>query len=67
MLIVMAHNTTGTKADGTSDYDVKVSITTSPTSLRTIVKFNLKGHVRSQGGAKLLRLIADEWEKRDAV
>lgn len=54
MLIVLAHNETGTKADGTSDYAVEVRINERP-----IAKVNVHGHVRDSGAAQLLRKIAD--------
>jgi hypothetical protein len=58
MFILLAHNTTGTKDDGTSEYDVEVRI-----NERTIAHFHLVDHVRSEGGAALLRRIADKWDE----
>lgn len=57
MLIVLAHNTTGTKEDGTSDYNVEARV-----NERVIAKMIVKGHVRDAGAAVLLRKIADTWE-----
>lgn len=59
MFILKAHNLTGTKDDGTSDYDVMVHIN------EQVILFipQLKGHVRDEGGAALLRRIADAWDK----
>jgi hypothetical protein len=54
MLIVLAHNTTGTKGDGTSDYDVELRIND-----RTFAKLQVKGHIRTAGAAVLLRKVAD--------
>jgi hypothetical protein len=61
MFILLAHNTTGTKADGTSDYDVEVRI-----NAVVIARMKVDGHVRSAGGAELLRRIADIWDLTDA-
>lgn len=58
MLIVLAHNTTGTKPDGTSDYNVEVLI-----NERCISRVTVRNHVRDAGAAPLLRLIADAMEK----
>ena len=57
MLIILAHNTTGTKEDGTSDYNVEARV-----NERVIAKMVVKGHVRDAGAAVLLRKIADVWE-----
>ena len=57
MFVLLAHNITGTKEDGTSDYSVTVSINDN-----IIAGFTLNGHVRAEGGAALLRRIADAWE-----
>jgi hypothetical protein len=59
MFILLAHNRTGTKPDGTSDYAVEARIND-----RTIVQLSIKGHVRDSGAANLLRLIADAWDKQ---
>ena len=56
MLILLARNLTGTKENGTSDYDVEVSINQK----QYVWCGTIKGHVRDDGAAKLLRLIADE-------
>lgn len=54
MFILTAHNVTGdgkfSRPDGTADYDAWVGI----------------NHHRSDGGAKLLRLIADRMDKDNA-
>ena len=57
MLIILAHNTTGTKEDGTSDYNVEARV-----NERVIAKMVVKGHIRDAGAAVLLRKIADVWE-----
>jgi hypothetical protein len=57
MLIILAHNTTGTKEDGTSDYNVEARV-----NERVIAKMTITGHVRDAGAAALLRKIADVWE-----
>ena len=57
MLIVLAHNTTGTKSDGTSDYDVEVRI-----NERVIFKGQVIGHIRDHGAAILLHSIANQIE-----
>lgn len=48
---VLAHS------DGSAEYDVWVGI-----NQRMIWKGTLSGHIRSHGGAALLRLIADRME-----
>lgn len=58
MLIVLAHNITGTKEDGTSDYNVEVRINERP-----IFMSKIKGHPRNSGAAQLLRRIADIWDE----
>jgi hypothetical protein len=58
MLIILAHNTTGTKEDGTSDYDVELRI-----NKRTFAEVQVKGHIRAHGAAPLLRMIADQMDK----
>ena len=62
MFILTAHNVTGdgkfSRPDGTADYDVWVGI-----NHHMIRKGSVNGHVRSDGGAKLLRLIADRMDK----
>ena len=58
MLIVLAHNTTGTKPDGTSDYDVELRV-----NERTFARVQVKGHTRAAGAAVLLRKIADQMDK----
>lgn len=60
MFILLAHNVTGTKPDGTSDYDVEVRINEN-----LIFKAGVQGHVRANGGAALLRKIADVWDTRE--
>jgi hypothetical protein len=60
MFILLAHNTTGTKADGTSDYDVEIRI-----NERVIARLEIAGHIRDAGAAALLRMIADAWEKEE--
>ena len=57
MLIILAHNTTGTKEDGTSDYNVEARVND-----HIIAKLQVKGHVRDAGAAELLRKIADVWD-----
>ena len=57
MLIVLAHNTTGTKEDGTSDYNVEALVNDT-----VIAKLQIKGHPRASGAAALLRRIADVWD-----
>lgn len=59
MLIVYAHNLTGTKEDGTSDYAVEVNVNKS----RIIFQGQVKNHIRAAGASVLLRLIADEMDK----
>ena len=49
------------RPDGTADYDVWVGI-----NHHMIRKGSVNGHVRSDGGAKLLRLIADRMDKDNA-
>ena len=60
MLIVSAINRTGTKPDGTSDYDVEARV-----NERVIAKLFIFGHVRNSGAAQLLRRIADEWDQQE--
>ena len=60
MFILLAHNTTGTKPDGTSDYNVEARI-----NEQVIAKLRVKGHIRASGAAELLRKIADEWDARE--
>ena len=60
MFILLAHNTTGTKADGTSDYDVEIRI-----NERVIARLEIAGHIRDAGAVPLLRMIADAWEKEE--
>ena len=57
MLLLLVHNTTGTKDDGTSDYNVEARIND-----RIIAKMSVTGHVRDAGAAELLRKIADVWD-----
>ena len=58
MLIILAHNETGTKADGTSDYTVEARI-----NEQVIARLEVSGHIRASGAAELLRKIADEWDR----
>ena len=58
MLIILAHNTTGTKADGTSDYNVELRV-----NERVFAEVQIKGHIRAHGAAPLLRMIADQMDK----
>jgi len=60
MLIILAHNTTGTKDDGTSDYNVEARINDT-----VIAKMRVTGHVRNSGAAQLLRKIADVWDTNE--
>jgi hypothetical protein len=60
MLIVLAHNTTGTKQDGTSDYDVECRVND-----RVFAKLEVRGHIRAAGAAELLRRIADQIQKEE--
>lgn len=59
MLIILAHNTTGKTKGGTSDYDVQVKVNDD----YTIWAGTVKGHVRANGAAPLLRKIADAMER----
>jgi hypothetical protein len=65
MFIVTAQNVTGnnrlSRPDGTAKYCVWVGI-----NQHCIFKGTIDNHVRDDGGAKLLRLIAEEMEKQDA-
>jgi hypothetical protein len=67
MFILTAHNVTNpdgkmlARADGTARYDVWVGI-----NQHAIWRGIIDGHIRNEGGAKLLRLIADAMEKSDA-
>jgi hypothetical protein len=61
MLIILAHNETGTKPDGTSDYHVEARV-----NERVIARLDVTGHVRASGAAELLRKIADEWDRIEA-
>ena len=61
ILIMLAHNTTGTKADGTSDYDVELRVND-----RVFSKLHVEKHVRSAGAAELLRKVADGLDKQEA-
>lgn len=57
MLICYAHNVTVgglSRADGTSDYEVQVSINERP-----IYQGSIRNHVREEGASVLLRHIAD--------
>ena len=58
IFVLLAHNQTGTKPDGTSDYTVEASI-----NERVIARLEVRGHVRASGAAELLRKIADEWDR----
>ena len=58
MLVILAHNTTGTKEDGTSDYDVELRV-----NERTFAEVQVKGHIRAHGVAPLLRMIADQMDR----
>lgn len=60
MLIILAHNETGTKEDGTSDYAVECRV-----NEHVFAKLAVTGHVRAAGAAPLLRLIADELDARE--
>ena len=62
MLIILAHNTTGTKADGTSEYDVELRVNDW-----TFAKFHIEGHIRKAGAAPLLRMIADRLEEQEKI
>lgn len=59
MLIILAHNTTGTKPDGTSDYSVSVKLNDD----YVIWQGQVTNHVRANGAATLLRKIADAMER----
>jgi hypothetical protein len=61
MLIILAHNETGTKEDGTSDYGVEARV-----NERVIARLEVRGHVRAAGATTLLRKIADAWDKQEA-
>lgn len=65
MLIITAHNITGTKEDGTSDYNIEVKVTETPTKLRTVATFQITGHIRSDGWQPLVRRISDYLEHKD--
>ena len=58
MLIILAHNFTGTKKDGTSDYNVQVKVNENP-----IWGGQITGHIRANGAAPLLRKIADAMDR----
>jgi hypothetical protein len=58
MFILLAHNRTGTKEDGTSDYNVEIRV-----NERIIAMMRVEGHIRDSGGAELLRRIADQWDR----
>lgn len=60
MLIILAHNTTGTQDDGTSDYNVEARVNDT-----VIAKMRVTGHLRSAGAAQLLRKIADVWDTNE--
>lgn len=62
MMILEAQNITpgGNTADGLSDYHVELRI-----NRRVIWRGEIKGHTRVAGAATLLRLIADEVEKKE--
>lgn len=53
MLIILAHNKTGTKADGTSDYDVTIRVND-----RIVTQFEVLGHKRDSGWQPLVAEIA---------
>ncbi len=60
MLILQAGNVTagnGTAPDGTAAYEVTVAINN-----RILWKGEVSGHIRANGGAELLRRIADVWD-----
>jgi hypothetical protein len=59
MFILLAHNKTGTKDDGTSDYNVEIRINDV-----VIARLTVEKHVRNAGGAELLRKIADKWDAK---
>lgn len=59
MVFVSAHNITGTKNDGTSDYSVSVKLNDD----YVIWQGHVTNHVRTNGAATLLRKIADAMER----
>ena len=68
MLILTATNVTRlsdgistlSRPDGTSDYDIWIGI-----NQHCIWRGSIKGHLRDQGAASLLRFIADRMESTD--
>jgi len=60
MLTVLAHNITGTKEDGTLNYNVEVRINERP-----IFVSKVKGHPRNSSVTQLLRRIADVWDEKE--
>ena len=53
MIVIVAQNITGTKPDGTSDYDVQIGV-----GSKLVAQFEVTGHVRKDHVAKLVTLIA---------
>lgn len=62
-MIIIANNVTETKADGTSDYEVKILLANN----KVIAHFEVKDHVRTDPASVLIRKIADEFDKQQAL
>ena len=62
-MIIIAHNVTETKPDGTSDYEVKIILANN----KVIAHFEVLNHVRTESAGNLLRKIADEFDKQQAL
>lgn len=60
LYVEIANITTGLEQDGKADYVVVVHLNYH----KTIWAGTIKSHVRTEGAAKLLRLIADAMEKK---
>jgi hypothetical protein len=62
-MIIIANNMTETKADGTSDYDVKIVLANG----KVIAHFEVNNHLRTDPASFLIHRIADELIKQQAL
>ena len=62
-MIIIVNNVTETKADGTSDYDVVIMLANK----KVIGHFEVKDHIRTDPASVLLRKIAAEFDKQQAL
>jgi hypothetical protein len=62
-MIIIVNNMTETKADGTSDYEVKILLANA----KVIAHFEILNHVRTDPASFLIHRIADELTKQQAL